>query len=634
LAARFWNYPACCTQDGLGARCELLPGQQMKLNRNQLLLALLAPVAFTLGTWGFLQAEEKYTLGTAMLAAVQLFTLNSGLVDGPIPWPLECGRWLALLFSGSALLSLFRRLAGDFFLRTSLFLQRTPVGLFYRRRLCVVVGLGRKGMSLLDDLRAPGRERYRVLAIDVNAERVAMARSRGVDGLVMDGTVEENLRLLPWGRMQWLVLLMGGNEPNLTAALSALRVRGGEAAGIAVQVPSLSLRNLIHRQNALKVRGVHLFNYHERLARQTLLKYPMEALRLQSPRGIELGWHEPFLGVQGVDTAQEQVPHVFLRPSGEFTQALVCLLARSAHYPLTARRRWTRIRVVVVDAESEQERATLQRLHPALRRSGEGALLDLETLVPAPGESPAQAIAGRVRALPAGTPATVFLDIHHPAKALIEALTLLDELGITGTTAAGAAPVAADLRCIFDFAEEPGIQDFIRAHASFGHHLLPLPSLTDCCGAATLFDAEERLDGLARSVHAQYDPQGKNPWDQLTHELQESNRAAADHIGLVLRHLGKSRPELLDPNLDWGSLDLDALAECEHRRWAAQKLMDGWVPDPSLGEDQDKKRKRHGCLDRIYESLSEAMKERDRANVRHIPVLLRQLEVGARKAKD
>ena len=595
----------------------------MRIDSKVVLLGLLATGAFLLGTYGFQQANPNYSVLTAMLAALQLFALNSGTVDSPVPWSLEVARWSALAFSGGAVFGLIRSLANDSVIRFWLLIMRTPIGRLQRQPFCVVLGLGRKGMSLVHDLRARKSPRYRVLGIDNDPDRVALARAAGIDGIVADATSEETLRLLPWCRLSWVVLLIGRDEPNLTSALNILRTRGVEKSEIALHVPTLALRNLIYRQNALKQKGVRMFNYYERLARQTLLRYPVEALGLASGNK---NYRECLqLGLQSVSTAQEQVPHVFIRPSGDFTPALVYLLARNAHFPITARRPWRRIKILLVDADAEQQRAALQELYPALRRSGDGALVDLEVIIPTAGESAAQTIAVRAMSLPAGTPVTVFLDIHDAGKALIEALTFLDGVGLTGQP--GLPPTASDFRCIFDYAEEPAIRDFIHAHESFESRVLPLPSMADCCGAMVLSEADDWLDKVARTMHARWDKEGKQPWESLTLELQESNRAAADHVGVLLRHLGKpAQEEVLAPGFMWGVDDLELLSECEHRRWSAQKLMDGWLADPTLGEGQDKLRKRHGCIDRPYTVLSEDMKERDRGNIRGIPELIRLLK--------
>ena len=591
----------------------------MSSYRKRVLLGVAFVGTLLLGTKGFLTANPGYTFGTAFLAAFQLFALNSGVVEGPVPWTLEWARWIAFALSGAAALGIARELAADSIVRGRLFFERALPSWVPLRRRCVIVGLGRKGIGLITDLKAYPASELRVLAIDNDPERVAIARGMGVDTLVADGTSEEMLRLLPWQRISWMTLLMRGDEPNVTAALEGVRQRGDADTQLAVHVPTLQLRNLLARQNALKVRGVRLFNYYERLARRTLLAYPVEIGAI--PREA----HAPdlLLGLQAGAPALEQVPHVFIRPSRDFTPALVAALARGAHFPSTAQSPWTRIRVILVGEDAGAQRESIRALHPALRREGEFALIEFDTLIPAPGQAAAEAIAERIVALPIGTPSTVFLDVHEPGVALLEALAVLDKLGVTASKAR--EEFAGTVRCVFDYAEDASIVAFLAAHPALERYMYPLPSLADCCGGRVLFNAEDQLDALARHIHAHYDRTGKDPWDTLSLEMQDSNRAAADHVAIVLRWLRERGRDVTAPNFTWDSAELDTLAECEHRRWAAQKLMAGWEPDPTLGEEQDKARKRHGCLDRRYDELSEAMKERDRDNVRAIPELLELL---------
>jgi len=233
---------------------------------------------------------------------------------------------------------------------------------------------------------------------------------------------------------------------------------------------------------------------------------------------------------------------------------------------------------------------------------------------------PPQAIAAQVNTLPAGTPVTVFLDIHDPGIALLEALSLVD--GLRTQVTAEARSTASDLRCVFDYAEEPSIKALIERDQALQRILRPLPSLADCVGADALFESADRLDVMARRIHAKYDADGSKPWEKLSSEDQDSNRAAADHISIALRFLAERGRPIESADYRFDPADLEALAECEHRRWAAQKLMAGWVPDATLGEGQDKLRKRHGCLARPYGALSEQMRQLDRNNVTEIPLLL------------
>jgi hypothetical protein len=77
---------------------------------------------------------------------------------------------------------------------------------------------------------------------------------------------------------------------------------------------------------------------------------------------------------------------------------------------------------------------------------------------------------------------------------------------------------------------------------------------------------------------------GQQEWER------ESNRQAADHIGVKLALLGlgwtAADGERLRTLLeDKASGALDLLARFEHRRWCAERLLGGWRPLP-LGEDR------------------------------------------------
>lgn len=595
----------------------------MTSSRKLLAFGLIGLLTFAIGTVGIQEAKPEYSIWSAMFAAIQLFRLESVPIDGPVPWALELARWVAMVLALTALLTVAARVAADTLVQVRLIIEQLVPGRFGFRERCVVVGLGRKGLSLVEDIQSRKHRRYRILGIDQDPDRIESARRLGIDVLLADATELGTLQRLTWRRTAWVVLLMGNDDANLTTALSIAQLRRNEETKVAVHVGDLKLRGLLDRQDVLKTRGFRLFNYYERAARRALLAYPVEALDLRdTPNHTNL-----LLGRQKVSIARAQVPHVYVRSSGHFVTALVASLARSGHIPHLPPRPWTRIKVTLVGSESEAQRARVEELYPVLRRAGSQALIDLDVIQPMQGASATQVLAAAILAQPTGTPTTVFLDVNDSRMALIEALALLDGIGI----AVSDEPMrpGIDLRCIFDFADVPAVADFIKAHPGLRRHLFPLPSLVECCGDRALFEADDRIDDLARVIHAHYDRAEAMPWDSLTLELQDSNRAAADHVGVVLRALGDVNRDPTTPDFQWEADEIEALAECEHRRWSAQKLMAGWQPDHSLGESQNAQSRRHGCLDRSYRQLSEAMKERDRDNVRLIPVLLRRIAARA-----
>jgi|GEM_PF-1749434 len=106
-------------------------------------------------------------------------------------------------------------------------------------------------------------------------------------------------------------------------------------------------------------------------------------------------------------------------------------------------------------------------------------------------------------------------------------------------------------------------------------------------GAATLKKLQNRF---AEKIILQGDftPQteGQHLWEDLAASYVDTNRAAADHAALKLRALswrptrrgGKKTP----PQVERASIT-EAMAEAEHMRWCADKILDGWI----LGERDD-----------------------------------------------
>jgi len=123
------------------------------------------------------------------------------------------------------------------------------------------------------------------------------------------------------------------------------------------------------------------------------------------------------------------------------------------------------------------------------------------------------------------------------------------------------------------------------------------------------------LDREARAIHEAYVAEEKakglipieNPalvsWEDLPESLRQANRAQADHIPIKQRALAVSRSEQM----------LEALAEAEHRRWMAEKILAGW----RFGEKRDNSRKLHPSIN-IYSQLTEAEKQKDRDTVQSV----------------
>ena len=144
----------------------------------------------------------------------------------------------------------------------------------------------------------------------------------------------------------------------------------------------------------------------------------------------------------------------------------------------------------------------------------------------------------------------------------------------------------------------------------------------------------EALDAMARTLHNAYiDTQLGNgvdvrsnaslvPWSALPAHKKKANQHAAAHMDVKLRiancvacSIDSSEAEAPFPPDD---LMMELLAHLEHRRWMADKYLAGY----SYGEVRDEDRMLHPDLV-PWQELTEEDKEKDRANIRQIPLLLK-----------
>ncbi len=144
---------------------------------------------------------------------------------------------------------------------------------------------------------------------------------------------------------------------------------------------------------------------------------------------------------------------------------------------------------------------------------------------------------------------------------------------------------------------------------------------------------------LAREVHAAFRLSEKErletgdramrDWDKLPDDLKESNARQADHIFWKLRRIGCAwhrAPARTIKLLKFTAKEVELMAEMEHGRWNAEKLMDGW----SRGAKKDPVRKLHPCLVG-WAALPENIRDKDRETVRLIPAFLAKAGLEIRR---
>ena len=108
------------------------------------------------------------------------------------------------------------------------------------------------------------------------------------------------------------------------------------------------------------------------------------------------------------------------------------------------------------------------------------------------------------------------------------------------------------------------------------------------------------------------------PWEGLNEVMKDANRWSADHLSVKLRSIGFDGQDLSifdkvanDPEF------FEKLSEMEHRRWMAERLMDGW----SYGPKRDNRKKIHDLLI-PYVQLAVEEKDKDKDMIQNIKNLV------------
>ncbi|TCT20200.1 RyR domain-containing protein [Thiobaca trueperi] len=170
--------------------------------------------------------------------------------------------------------------------------------------------------------------------------------------------------------------------------------------------------------------------------------------------------------------------------------------------------------------------------------------------------------------------------------------------------------------------------------ADWDGQIIPVSYLQEACRAGVLLDGIG--DEVAQTIHEHYcdsiaaqgrdpvsEPAGQ-PWTRLATSYRQANRHQADHLWAKLAVTDcRAVPEDMVDAFAFAPLEVERLALIEHRRWAADRHLDGWSHAPV----RDNARKHHPQLI-PYAELSEPMKDLDRFAVRGVPTLLARSGLG------
>lgn len=162
----------------------------------------------------------------------------------------------------------------------------------------------------------------------------------------------------------------------------------------------------------------------------------------------------------------------------------------------------------------------------------------------------------------------------------------------------------------------PGVQAVLRRAdaapvlmAAADLHFLPPIVVDDSMGLPDL--AARPRDELAARMHMAYLREAREEglpsgvdWRAIAETYVQANRALADHLAV-------KRADAAAATMPPDAL-VDALAMVEHRRWCAERILDGWIGGP---DNSRRHRRIHPDLT-PWAALDDASRDKDRAMVR------------------
>jgi voltage-gated potassium channel Kch len=568
-------------------------------------VVLIIGVAFVLGFVGFskllAESDQPRNFGDAIYLTVQLFSLESGFVDGPINTQLQIARFLAPLAAAYAIVQ-------TVVVVFSLQVQRVWLRLFGGH--VIVCGLGRKGVRLVEQLR---QQRKRVVVIEPDEQNHDLRHCRGLGAIVLVGRADDpwTLRKASVHRASTLISVAGDDGVNIETAVRAHdlnRQRTDGSLCCVIHVSDPDLQGIL-KQHAIFARQddpfeLSLFNAFETASR-VMLREPSVLARPREP--------------------DSKPPHVLVVGFGRMGEALISRLIRDwrIDYP----RETGQLQVTIADLEAKQKEEAFRLRHPQLAAGA--SIQFVSTDVRSSSFASGESLVSRNDSSPI---AAAYVCLDDDSIAALAALTMrrwLDD----------GVPI------IVRMSEEAGLATLLQTTGNGGviTGVRAVGLLEIACSLESVLGGTREI--LAQAIHQGYiqdqtilgmtasENPSMRPWHDLPADLKESNRAQADDIPNKLKAADCEMHLMASGQIEvmqFTDAEIEKLAEIEHQRFVDEREAAGW----SYGEKKDlEKRTSPYLIPWTDERLPENIKDYDRNTVRRLPAILAKADYEIRRTK-
>lgn len=550
-------------------------------------ITLIALFIFSLtaGFFGFRYYFEYHALEHGWVRSVyctlQLFAFEGGDLPGPIPWELHVARFTAPLTTVMAFIMALLEIFKEQWKRIKIARMKNHV---------VVIGFGTKGKNVMEEsLRK--KEKLLVVERDPLNPNLASIKPPGCRLLLGDANNKNTLKKVRITKARSAFLLMGddNNQVNTCMLIYQLIKESSRdknnPLNCIMHLQKQDFLNTMRSHNLVQDThdgfALSIFNVYENSARELFEDNPPDRL--------------------GITFDSKNHVRIIIFGFGKAGEALALQTAFTGHYI-----NGKKPQVLIIDRLAKEKVPDFLERYPTYTD-----YCDLQYL-----------------ALEANSPQL----IQHLAKYLEDPYAFTTMVlcfdNKTHNMLLGLQLESIKLNKI----NEP-LQVFVRTNdnasfATFSRNIKPYGLPSKVCSQEVIIGGT--LDRKARAIHDDYLKKRKKTsgfgskeadvsWENLSQEYKDSNRKAADHMGVKMRGIGCEIVSKDDPrsSATFSEEEIEKLSELEHRRWNAERSLSGWT----FGKQKnDKTRKTPYLID--WKDLSEDIKDYDRNTVKNIPNVL------------
>lgn len=531
----------------------------------------------------FMHHGEEYNWIRSVYCTLQLFAFEGGDLPGSIPWGLELARFTAPLTTIMAIIMALLEIFKE---------QWKQLRISWMKNHVVIIGLGTKGKNVVEESLQKG-EKVLVVEKDAFNPNIGSIKSSGCRLLIGDANDKNTLTKARIIKAKTVYLLLGDDAQQVNACLVIYLLIKESSRD-----ENNPLNCIMHLQN---------HDFLDTMRSHNLVREAHDGLSLNIFNVYENSARELFQDSppdqSGITLDSENSVRIIIFGFGKAGETLALQTALTGHYI-----NGKKPQVLIIDRLAKDKVHDFQERYPTYRD-----YCDLEYL-----------------AVEANSPQL----IQHLVKYLEDPLAFTTMV-LCFDNKTHNLLLGLQLENIKLNEKDELLQVFVRtddneSFSTFSHSIKPYGLPSKVCSQEVIIGGD--LDIKAKAIHADYLKKRRMnsdfgtkvadvSWEDLSQEFKDSNRKAADHIGVKMRGIGCEIVSKDDPRpseiFSEEEEIAEKLAELEHRRWNAERSLAGWT----FAEQKNYKTRQTPYLT-DWNNLPADIKDYDRDAVKNIPNVL------------